>query len=67
MHSRSFWSSIKLRVFLENVVSARLRGVLEPEHGLGIEQVVFAVAPPLVLAPFQQRARHGASRLENAR
>ena len=37
-------------VLLEDVVPARLGGVLEPEDGLGVEQVVLAVAAPLVLA-----------------
>ena len=44
-------------VFLEDVVPARLRGVLEPEDRLGVEQVVFAVAAPLVLAPLEQPGR----------
>ena len=41
----------QLGVLLEDVVPARLGGVLEPEDGLGVEQVVLAVAAPLVLAP----------------
>ena len=57
MQSRSFWSSTELRILLEDVVTARLRGVLEPKHGLGVEEVLFAVTPPLVLAPLQQPAR----------
>ena len=47
----------RARILLEDVVTARLRGVLEPKDGLGVEKVVFAVAPPLVLAPLQQPAR----------
>ena len=50
MQSRSFCSSTELRVFLEDVVPAGLRGVLEPEDGLGVEEVILAVAAPLVLA-----------------
>ena len=44
-------------VLLEDVVAARLGGVLEPEDGLGVEQVVLAVAAPLVLAPFEEPGR----------
>ena len=44
-------------VLLEDVVPARLRGVLEPEDGLGVEQVELAVAAPLVLAPLEQPGR----------
>ena len=40
----------ELGVLLEDVVAARLGGVLEPEDGLGVEQVELAVAAPLVLA-----------------
>ena len=37
-------------VLLEHVVAAAAGGVLELEHGLGVEEVVFAVGAPLVLA-----------------
>ena len=40
----------ELRVLAEDVVAARARGVLQPEHGVGVEQVRRAVAAPLVLA-----------------
>ncbi len=40
----------QLRVLLENLELAAARRVLQLEHGLGIEQVVLAVTPPLVLA-----------------
>ncbi len=43
-------------VVLEDVVAAGAGGVLEPEHGLGVEQVVLAFAAPLVLAAGLQRA-----------
>jgi len=39
-----------LRVLLEDVVPAVPRGVLEPEHRLGVEQVRLTLAAPLVLA-----------------
>ena len=44
-------------VLLEDVVAAGLGGVLEPEDGLGVEQVVLAVAPPLVLAALEELDR----------
>ena len=37
-------------VLLEDVVALGTRGVLQLEHRLGVEQVVFALAAPLVLA-----------------
>ena len=58
VQSRSFWSSTRSRVLLEDLVAAGLRGVLELVDGLGVEQVVFAVAPPLVLAPLRASAGH---------
>ena len=39
----------KARVLLVDVVSLGSRRVLELEHGLGVEQVVLALAAPLVL------------------
>jgi len=44
-------------VLLEDVVPARLGGVLKPEDGLGVEQVKLAVAAPLVLASLEQPGR----------
>ena len=44
------WSSTSRRVLLEDVVPLGAGGVLELEHGLGVEQVVLALAAPLVLA-----------------
>ena len=38
------------RVFLENVVPLGPGGVLELEDGVGVEQVVFTLAAPLILA-----------------
>ena len=46
-----------LRVFLEDVVAARLGGMLQAEDRLRVEQVVFPVASPLVLATFVQERR----------
>src|SRR5438874_2038298 len=40
----------QLRVLAEDPGLARARGVLQLEHRVGVEQVVLAVAPPLVLA-----------------
>jgi len=40
----------ELRVLPEDVVPAGAGGVLQPEHGVGVEQVRGAVASPLVLA-----------------
>src|SRR5206468_11011832 len=40
----------ELRVLLEDRVLTASRGVLQLENGVGAEQVVFAVPPPLVLA-----------------
>ena len=41
-------------VLLEDRVLAAARRVLQLEHRVGVEQVVFAVAPPLVFAaPFE--------------
>ena len=57
MQSRSFCSSTSAGVLLEDVVAAGLGGVLEPEDGLGVEQVELAVAAPLVLAPFRGAGR----------
>ena len=37
-------------VLLEDLVALRAGGVLQLEHGLGVEQVVLALAAPLVLA-----------------
>ena len=37
-------------VLAEHVVATRARGVLQPEHRLGVEQVRLALATPLVLA-----------------
>src|ERR687885_271221 len=37
-----------LRVLPEHVVALRARRVLQAEHGLGVEEVVLALAPPLV-------------------
>ena len=45
-----------LAVLLEDVVATRARGVLQPEHRLGIEEVRLAFAAPLVLAPHGQGA-----------
>ena len=43
-------------IFLENTVLPGTRGMLQPEHGFRVEQVVLAVAAPLVFAaPFQVR------------
>lgn len=39
-----------VRVLLEDLVGTGLRGVLEFEDGLGVEEVRFALAAPLVLA-----------------
>ncbi len=44
-------------VLLEDVVTASLGGMLEPEDRLGVEQVEFALAPPLVLAALQELDR----------
>ena len=41
-------------VGLEDVVAALTRGVLQPEDGLRVEQVRFAVAAPLVFAAAEQ-------------
>ena len=38
------------RVFLEDRVLAAPRRVLQLEHGVGVEQVILAVAAPLILA-----------------
>ena len=38
------------RVFLEDRVLAAARRVLQLEHRVGIEEVIFAVAPPLIFA-----------------
>ena len=38
------------RVLLEDLVAAGAGGVLELEHRLGVEEVVLALAAPLVLA-----------------
>ena len=48
--SRSDCSSTARGVLLEDVVAARPGGVLQPEHGLRVEQVQLALAAPLVLA-----------------
>src|SRR5206468_639359 len=44
-------------VLLEDVVAAGLGRVLEPEDGLGVEQVEFAIAAPLVLAALEELDR----------
>ena len=44
------WSSTSLRVLLEDRVLPAARRVLQLEHRLRVEQVVLAVAAPLVLA-----------------
>ena len=44
------------RVLLEDVVALRARGVLQLEHRLGVEEVVLALAAPLVLAARPQVA-----------
>src|SRR6185295_17216603 len=44
------------RVLLEDVVSLRTGRVLQLEHGLGIEEVHFTLASPLVLAAELQLA-----------
>ena len=44
----------ELGVLAEDVVAARARRVLQPEHGVGVEQVRRAVAAPLVLAAVLQ-------------
>ena len=50
----------EVRVLLEDRVLLRARGVLELEDGVGIEEVVLAVAPPLVLAaPVELGLAHG--------
>ncbi len=46
----SDWSSTSLRVLLEDVVALGPGGVLQLEHGLRVEEVDLALAPPLVLA-----------------
>src|SRR5205823_3380062 len=49
-------------VFLEHVVLSAARRVLQLEDGIGVEQVVLAVAPPLVLAAGLQIAGAAAAR-----
>ena len=46
------------RVLLEDAVLAAARRVLQLEHRVGIEQVIFAVAAPLVLAAPLQIGLH---------
>ncbi|SKZ72348.1 Uncharacterised protein [Mycobacteroides abscessus subsp. abscessus] len=45
-----------LGVFLEHLVLTGARGVLKLEHGVRVEQVVFTLAPPLVLAADRELA-----------
>ena len=40
----------EIRVFLEDRELLRARGVLELEDGVGIEEMILAVPPPLILA-----------------
>ena len=47
----------RARVFLEDRVLPAARRVLQLEHGLRVEQVVLAVAPPLVFAADVERRR----------
>ena len=51
------------RVLLEDVVPGRPGGVLQLEHGPGVEQVVLALATPLVLATDPQVAVGGLGRV----
>ena len=53
--SRCDWSSTRLRVLLEDVVALGAGGVLQLEHRLRVEQVVLALAAPLVLAAELER------------
>ena len=46
----------ELRVLLEDVVAPAARRVLQLEDGVGVEEVVLAFAPPLVLAADRQLA-----------
>ena len=46
----SDWSSTRLAVLLEDVEALGPGGVLQLEHRLGVEEVVLALAAPLVLA-----------------
>src|SRR5262249_47908478 len=39
---------------LEDVISARVGGVLQAKHSLGIEQGILTVAPPLILAAVKE-------------
>ena len=54
--SRFDWSSTSARVLLEDVVATAARRVLQLEDGVGVEQVVLALAAPLVLAAHRQLA-----------
>jgi hypothetical protein len=49
----------QLRVLLEDLVALGAGGVLQLEDGLGVEQVVLALAAPLVLAADPQVAVGG--------
>ena len=56
----------QLRVFLEDLVLAGSRRVLQLEHRVGIEQVQLAVAAPLVFAAALQFVRRAAGRYARA-
>src|SRR5262249_2611340 len=55
------------RVFLEDLVLPAARRMLELEDRLGVEQVIFTVAAPLVLAAAVEIARRAAARRERRR